>query len=192
MHGYLLTNRSIYTLTKIALGVFLLLPSTVYASAVEWRWIPTLSGLPILVQQIVPEVVREYEEVFDISSYVFARVKRLPIREEYVEHIYSMAAKYGVSEEQMTKTLVCESGLTQYGDGQWGLLQGKAGELGIAQFKISTFIGFELEFDRLDLTIRDPFDQIEMMAIAFANGKHNHWSCYMKFFNYALYRKYFF
>ena len=56
---------------------------------------------------------------------------------------------------------------------------------------IAIDIPFEKEFKQEELVIKDAFDQITLTAIAFANDKKNHWSCYLKYYEPKLYKKYF-
>lgn len=170
-----------------------------FPALAEYEFVPKVFTLPSGLSYPYFQIVKKAhalvlpETKFDIYSYVFSRVDRLPIREEYVAYMLKMSDKYGASVEELAKVAVCESGLTQYGRGKWGLIEGKANELGIFQYKLGTWIAFEEEFKREELTIRDAFDQIELTSLVFSKGEEykNHWSCYMKHFNYPLYKKYF-
>ena len=102
-----------------------------------------------------------------------------------------MAKKYGASVEELARTISCESNWTQNGRGKWGLIEGKANELGILQYKLSTWLAFEKQFDREDLVIKSAFDQIELGAMAFSEGLQKHWSCYLMYYEPKLYKKYF-
>ena len=75
----------------------------------------------------------------------------------------------------MSRVMLCESGFRQFRD-NGELVRGKAGEIGIAQFKRSTFIWMS-DLAGLNGNIENPYDQIELMAWAFKNNYQSHWTC---------------
>ncbi len=95
---------------------------------------------------------------------VAALMEPLPIVLMHVEH------------PQIVRVMECESGLQQF-DSKGGLLTGKAGEIGIAQFKPDTWkMMNEMRGTNLDIT--NPIAQVNMIDWAFGKGLQDHWSCY--------------
>jgi len=77
------------------------------------------------------------------------------------------------------RTIQCESGWTHYyKNGK--VIRGKAGEYGIAQFKVGTWNLFNQERGtNLDIMSRE--DQLDMIMWAFNKGEkyRRHWTCYI-------------
>jgi len=81
------------------------------------------------------------------------------------------------------QVIQCESGGRQY-DSNGNLIIGKAGEIGICQFKQKTWDMFNKERGtNLDIMSRE--DQLEMIVWAFNKGEEykRHWTCYQKLYN---------
>ena len=57
--------------------------------------------------------------------------------------------------------------------------RGKAGEIGLAQFKIQTWNYFN-KLRGTDLDIYNAEQQVEMLEWGLRNGMENHWSCFKK------------
>lgn len=74
----------------------------------------------------------------------------------------------------------CESGLKQHKD-DGTLLMGAHGEIGIAQFKPSTWEWMNKERGT-NLDITNALAQINMIDWAFGNGLESHWTCYNDLF----------
>ena len=146
------------------------------------KWIPTLSGKLVWAVQIA------HAAEFSLSDLVFSRVPKTKERIAYVEHTEKMAEKYGVSAEELARTIIEESQYTHFVNGK--ILRGKDGEWGICQCMWNTFAGFEEEFGREDLTVKDPYDSIEMMALAFEAGYQEQWMGWLKVYKPELYKKY--
>lgn len=161
-------------LAKLAVVLFCL-PSFAFASApAEYKMVqlPLPSGVLYWTLQIIMPTK--------------ASAKEITFKERMEDWIDKKAAQYGANAEDMKKTIGgspnCkwgESNFTHYGaDGK--VIRGKAGEYGICQYMMDTWLWWEKEFNRPDLSLYDPYDQIEMMAIAFAHGKQSHWTCAQK------------
>lgn len=110
----------------------------------------------------------DVEVNFDDVFYIADRV----ILEDYIKET---AKKYEVDPQTMINTIKCES--------QFKIdAIGKAGEIGIAQFMPSTWKYFSSEFG-LSGDIYNPFDQVDMMAVAFSKNLQSHWTCYRKLYS---------
>ena len=57
---------------------------------------------------------------------------------------------------------------------------GKAGEIGLAQFKVKTFEWFKGLANRPDWDINAPEDQLEALEWGLENNLGNHWTCWRK------------
>jgi soluble lytic murein transglycosylase-like protein len=78
--------------------------------------------------------------------------------------IYSAAARYGVSGNRLLQVAKCESGLNPNA-------VGAAGEIGLFQFKPSTFYAYGGK------DIHSVKDQANTAARMFAQGLSHHWTC---------------
>jgi hypothetical protein len=72
----------------------------------------------------------------------------------------------------------CESSGRQY-DENGEIVKGKAGELGIAQFKPETWEYFN-NLRGTDLDIMSESDQLNMLRWGLETGRGNHWTCFSK------------
>lgn len=86
-------------------------------------------------------------------------------------YLASETLKYG-NYNELEKVIQCESSFDNS-------KIGKAGEIGIAQFKIETWNYFN-KIRGTKLNINNPYHQIDMIVWAFNNGYQSHWSCYWK------------
>jgi len=77
--------------------------------------------------------------------------------------------EYPENPDYLLAVINCESGLDN-------TKIGKAGEVGLSQFKIGTWNAFNRQRGT-DLDIYNPYHQVELMAWSFRNGLQNHWSC---------------
>jgi soluble lytic murein transglycosylase-like protein len=86
--------------------------------------------------------------------------------------IETTAQKYGISEQKSIQVAKCESTFNQ------GAI-GKAGEIGLYQFKQKTWNWFN-GLRETNLNINNWRDQIDMYCWAIAHGYSSHWTCYNK------------
>jgi hypothetical protein len=93
-------------------------------------------------------------------------------KEQILLAIRYVSQLYGVEDDELIRTIACESGFNNEAIG-------KAGEIGLAQFMPSTWElwnkkrGTTLEIHRIQ-------NQIDMAAWAFGQGYQRHWTCYVK------------
>ena len=90
-------------------------------------------------------------------------------RVDYWSDFYSLNER---TKETMKKIIMCESSFNPNAIG-------RSGELGLAQFKKSTFFN-EMTYYGLKLDWFKPDDQIRLMAAMLGDDKHHHWTCYNK------------
>ena len=102
-----------------------------------------------------------YQQEFEVMAALVEETPKARIR--------YWAEKYGVSVYQMTETCRCESGFKHKG------LYGSAGEYGIAQFLLTTFLQYR---PRPNMEYMDLDDQLEVMAYMFSLGEQRHWTCW--------------
>ena len=131
---------------------------------------PTAS--PIEYPETERLILVQGNSVKNISS---LDIKRPPARDfkgkwaskEEIES--AVRQEYPEDPDYLLAVINCESGLDN-------TKIGKAGEIGLAQFKIGTWIAFN-KMRGTDLDIYNPYHQAELMVWSFRNGLQNHWSC---------------
>lgn len=132
----------------------------------EWKLIPTLSGILIWAEQIIPH----------------AEAGELSLKDEITLYIKQKAQEYNLKEKVFLWTANCESGyLTNpglaikiYGD------KGKA--YGLWQFWQGTFNSFKHEAKMGQLQYKDWKHQTELAAWAWANDYASHWVCWKLYY----------
>lgn len=82
------------------------------------------------------------------------------------------SSKYAVSYQEMKQVMIDESNGDIYA-------KGKAGEIGLFQFKPATFNRFEKLLGE-DLSIKNPEHQIKLACWCFAHGYSPHWTTFIK------------
>ena len=75
--------------------------------------------------------------------------------------------------DAIMETIKCESTYRQYQDGE--LLIGRAGEIGIAQFKRTTFNQWSNFYGLRDIRIENWKDQIRLMTLMWGTKRWDHW-----------------
>lgn len=98
-----------------------------------------------------------------------------PSRSAIIARIYEESLNYDIDYRMVSKIVECESGFRMSARGQ-------AGEIGLFQFKISTFNSFKNQMGRQELSVYDPVHQIIVGVWALANGKEGHWVCYRRIY----------
>lgn len=95
--------------------------------------------------------------------------------EDIKAYIRETAKRYGVDVEIINKIVFCESSFNIEAIGSQG-------EIGLAQFKKSTFVELakKANFDYFMDDIYNPKKQIELLVWAIKNGYGNYWTCFRK------------
>ena len=96
---------------------------------------------------------------------------------DYVINHYSIenklmeiAEKYELDYERFYNVAFCESTVDQS-------KIGKAGEIGIFQFKKTTFEEYADKYKKVGFSVYDINNQIELAGQMFSNGKSHLWTC---------------
>lgn len=84
--------------------------------------------------------------------------------------LMEVAEKYGLDYERFYNVAFCESTLDQS-------KIGKAGEIGIFQFKVKTFDSYAGKYDHQNFNIYNVNDQIELAGQMISNGMNYLWTC---------------
>lgn len=85
--------------------------------------------------------------------------------------INKICEELGVDQELMFRVVDCES--------RWNNdARGRAGEIGLAQFMPQTWNWLTKKYNLEHLDIHDEYDQLYLMALAWHDGLHHHWTCY--------------
>lgn len=100
-------------------------------------------------------------------------IQALPVPELTVPELIRQ-----IDDLSIRNSLWCESSWRQFNkDGS--LVKGQAGELGLGQFKQSTWDMFNKQRGT-DLDITKAKDQIDMVKWAWRNDYQEHWTCWFK------------
>ena len=84
--------------------------------------------------------------------------------------IWEVVEIYGIDFDRFYNLAICESGLNQEAIGPYG-------EIGIYQFKKTTFEGYAERYKKVDFSIENIHNQIELAAQMISNGLEKHWVC---------------
>lgn len=117
---------------------------------------------------------------WDFKLIPVAKAEVLSLQQEIINYIISMAQEYNVRSDVMLRVAKCES---NYNPNAYNPKDPNGGSWGLFQFQKPTFKMFAVESKMNWLEIENWKHQTELASWSFANGKEQHWACWIKNFS---------